>query len=593
MTAYLAQDYIVAESLDIAVREHGSVRPADALRLATQLAGALDFAAAVRVDHGILHPRDVLLSADETRLTGLGVARALERVGVPTPVRRPYTAPERVVGSEWDRRADVFGLAALVYELLWARRLAAVGQEAADALTAIAGGDLARIRAVFGRALAEDPGHRFDTALEFAAALEDALPEITIASRQPVVRGPQPVVRGPQPVVRGPQSVVRGPRSAVGRAVRGVRLQPDRNQRSVRLQPDRDQTEPNPQVHLKADTTCEPRLPLEAPDSEQEPADSVASGDRNLRRAESGRYADVESAPALADSAVPVVVPSRLMDSHQPRGSSTFAAERPRSRSSISPVALALVIGAALGFAAGYGVGARDRSAGPVQTAATVVDATTPPVTPGPGREFTESAVKPASDVIGRSVRLQPDLAPKPDAGVEVRLKPDTTTTSGSLLVRSAPLGASVFVDGRDYGRTPVTVRDLARGRHRVRVIRDGYTAEERQVTMTSSQRARSMTVRLSPARTLATATVRQALPRPSIPATIEPHMAPLAVESRPDGAKVFIDGRLVGTTPLALTGVTTGEHTLLLERDGYHHWSSSVRVVGGEPKRVTASLER
>ena len=89
-------------------------RPANALRVAAQLAGALDFAAAVQIGHGALHPRDVLLSSDETRLTGLGVARALERIGVVAPVRRPYTAPERIAGGEWDRRADVFSLAALI-----------------------------------------------------------------------------------------------------------------------------------------------------------------------------------------------------------------------------------------------------------------------------------------------------------------------------------------------------------------------------------------------------------------------------------------------------------------------------------------------
>ena len=68
----------------------------------------------------------------------------------------------------------MFGLAALVHEMLWARRVAALGDEAAASLTEIAGGDLARLRAVFGRALAKDPGTRFDTALEFAGALQEA-----------------------------------------------------------------------------------------------------------------------------------------------------------------------------------------------------------------------------------------------------------------------------------------------------------------------------------------------------------------------------------------------------------------------------------
>ena len=99
VSAFLVQDYVAAESLDLAVREYGAVPPADAVRIAAQLGGALDFGAVADIFHGALHPRDVLLSTDETRLTGLGVARALEQVGVAAPVRRPYTAPERIAGG--------------------------------------------------------------------------------------------------------------------------------------------------------------------------------------------------------------------------------------------------------------------------------------------------------------------------------------------------------------------------------------------------------------------------------------------------------------------------------------------------------------
>src|SRR5439155_15186039 len=156
--------------------------PVDALRLAVQLAGALDFASVVNVDHGALHARDVLVSSDDARITGLGVTRALERVGVTAPVRRPYTAPERMNGGKWDRRADIFSLAALLYEMLSGRRVAATGRRAAESLTAIPGADLDALHAAFARGLADDPGDRFDTALEFAGALKAAFPAIDIQS---------------------------------------------------------------------------------------------------------------------------------------------------------------------------------------------------------------------------------------------------------------------------------------------------------------------------------------------------------------------------------------------------------------------------
>ncbi|PYR56880.1 MAG: hypothetical protein DMF91_20830, partial [Acidobacteria bacterium] len=180
--AYLVQEFAAADSLDILVRDYGPAPPADALRLAVQLAGALDFASVVNVNHGALHPRDVLVSSDDARMTGLGVTRALERVGVTAPVRRPYTAPERMNGGNWDRRADIFSLAALLYEMLSGRRVAASGRRAAESLAAIPGADLTALQAAFVRGLADDPGDRFDTALEFAGALKAAFPAIDIQS---------------------------------------------------------------------------------------------------------------------------------------------------------------------------------------------------------------------------------------------------------------------------------------------------------------------------------------------------------------------------------------------------------------------------
>jgi hypothetical protein len=64
-------------------------------------------------------------------------------------------------------------------------------------------------------------------------------------------------------------------------------------------------------------------------------------------------------------------------------------------------------------------------------------------------------------------------------------------------------------------------------------------------------------------------------------------------VDSRPTGAKVYLDGKLMGDTPLSLQTVAVGEHAVRLEREGYRRWLSSVRVVASEQNRVTASLER
>ena len=514
--AFLAQDYVAGDSLDVVIRDRGRTPILEALRVAAQLAGALDIAALVGIVHGTLHPRDVLISSDETRLTGLGIARALEQAGVAVPLRRPYTAPERIAGAAWDQRADVFGLAALVHELVWGRRPTGSGGEAAATLTEITGAKLDGLQATFARALANDPAARYPDALEFVEALKTAVPGARGHSHHLPVVGRQP----------------------------GLPLEPE----------------------------------------------AVASPAPVIRAAETPPFA-VVTAPALVRPAIeePTSIRSALGPNREREPSSTLE----RARSAVWPLVLALGVGVALGFAGGYGVGAHDR---PAQTAAAAS------VVAAAGHEFRESVVSEPPKSPPDAVRLQPGTteisAPevKPpmaasipkatprantDAG-RVRLKAETM---GRLLVRSTPSGAQVFVDGREYGRTPAAVHELTRGAHRVRVVRDGFVTRERRIFITASRPPQSMTLTLSRAHV-----APPSAPRPTTPATF---VGTFSVESRPSGAKVFVDSRPVGTTPLVVSDVTAGEHAVRLELDGYRRWTSSVRVVANERGRVTASLEK
>jgi hypothetical protein len=150
-----------------------------------------------------------------------------------------------------------------------------------------------------------------------------------------------------------------------------------------------------------------------------------------------------------------------------------------------------------------------------------------------------------------------------------------------------------VFVDGREYGQTPVAVRDLARGVHRVRVVRDGYAPAERRIVITASRPAQSIVIPLAAPRVTSSRGERSGSPTPSTPATTGRDSGDLVVESKPSGARVYVDNKLVGTTPLSVRNVAAGSHAVRLERDGYRRWSASVRVAAAERSRVTASLER
>jgi len=128
-------------------------------------------------------------------------------------------------------------------------------------------------------------------------------------------------------------------------------------------------------------------------------------------------------------------------------------------------------------------------------------------------------------------------------------------------VVRTRPGGARVEIGGRNRGESPATVTDLPYGQHTVRLSRSGYVTEQVRVTLSGRR----------PAATF---------------------VGTLVVESRPAGAKVFLDGRGIGVTPLTLSDVSVGSHVVRLDLARHQRWSTSIRVVAGGRERVAASLE-
>jgi serine/threonine protein kinase len=673
-SAYLVHDFVDAKSLDLAVRDYGPAPAAHAVRVTAQLAGALDFAAAANVTHGALHPRDVLLSAFDTRLTGIGIASALASVGVAVPIRRPYTAPECVETGKWDRRADVFGLAALMHELLWVRRITGVGREVANSLSGVDNADLEALRATFARALAQDPADRFPTALEFAEALSEAFPgtadpEATIVSMpadavQTVVDSPAAPESTDAARPDASAAVTADAESGSGAPAPMAARRPSRG-RATPTEPSlplhdlassvgaeatfvgasrdaladsflgRDDSEAAPSIAdadagfdteatlLDTDATLldlRPHRHRQRPAAPPKEPPTNEPADIDLKTAEDNRFRDVETAPSIVEPTPtviadpPVAIPARKPEpeirlsepeirkpepeipSSQPEiRSPQPATVRPpseaRRRSLFWPVAAALALGAGLGFFGGYGVGSSGRpEERPGGAIASSAKGPGPAPSAVPGREFTESAVGDAR----KDTAAAPRRAPAAPGGAGDKESGDASqsSTPGRLLVRSTPAGARVSVDGREYGATPVAVRELANGAHRVRITQDGYTPVEQRVVITAARPAQSITVPLERAAPAPRATAASA-PPPDTLDVIGRFVGTLVVDSRPTGAKVYVDGKLVGTTPFSMRDVRAGEHAVRLERDGYRRWSSSVRVVASEQNRVTASLER
>jgi hypothetical protein len=137
-----------------------------------------------------------------------------------------------------------------------------------------------------------------------------------------------------------------------------------------------------------------------------------------------------------------------------------------------------------------------------------------------------------------------------------------------------------VRVDGKSRGVTPLALRDLAFGAHRIEVSYAGHDSRQRRVTLSERRPARTIDFELRPTRV------------PDVTTATTNSTGSLQVASSPSGAQVFVDDNLIGTTPLLLSDVSAGSRSLRIEKSGYKIWTSSVQIKAGARFRLSANLE-
>jgi len=75
--------------------------------------------------------------------------------------------------------------------------------------------------------------------------------------------------------------------------------------------------------------------------------------------------------------------------------------------------------------------------------------------------------------------------------------------------------------------------------------------------------------------------------------ATAASYRGSLSIGSAPQGARVFVNGAPVGSTPLVLDNLPVGSRAVRIEADGYQRWSATTRVVANQQTRLSAILAR
>lgn len=70
-----------------------------------------------------------------------------------------------------------------------------------------------------------------------------------------------------------------------------------------------------------------------------------------------------------------------------------------------------------------------------------------------------------------------------------------------------------------------------------------------------------------------------------------EPAPGTIQISSNPPGASVILDNRVVGTTPMTISGVPAGWHLIALPKTGYITWNSKPLVKMGAQMVIEATL--
>lgn len=190
---WIAMQYVAGSDAESALRT-GPLAPDRALHIARSTADALDYAHAAGLLHRDVKPANILLSqgsSDErVLLTDFGIAKAIDEgtalteTGTLVATLR-YAAPEQLDGRTASPRSDQYSLACTLFHLLAGRPpytatnagalIGAHLMQPVPRISAVVPGLPTAVDAVFARALAKDPGHRFASCAEMVAATTTAL----------------------------------------------------------------------------------------------------------------------------------------------------------------------------------------------------------------------------------------------------------------------------------------------------------------------------------------------------------------------------------------------------------------------------------
>lgn len=144
----------------------------------------------------------------------------------------------------------------------------------------------------------------------------------------------------------------------------------------------------------------------------------------------------------------------------------------------------------------------------------------------------------------------------------------------GRIIATSHPQGAKVYLDNVYKGVTPLNLDRVAAGQHQIRLVKTGYQDWSSYVSVSPSR----------------TATVSANL----IPL---PAYGSISVYCNQGNARIYLDGsyqrRTSANKSIEIKNIREGYHELLITKDGYQDWISTIMVTANQTHMVSAYLVR
>src|SRR6266550_5101701 len=190
---YYVMPLVDGQSLRVRMDDQGQLPIDEAVRIATDVSNALQYAHSQGIIHRDIKPENILLSGDHTLVADFGIAKAKDAAGEELTSTglvvgtAAYMSPEQASGErKLDARSDIYALGCVLYEMLAgeppftglstqaviAKRMAG----AAPSVRTLRHTVPTHVDRAIERALARSPADRFSSAAQFASALHGDTP---------------------------------------------------------------------------------------------------------------------------------------------------------------------------------------------------------------------------------------------------------------------------------------------------------------------------------------------------------------------------------------------------------------------------------